>query len=125
MQEYNVIIGTHYDDDKAICNLVENHCKILNISFDRKRIENIVDSFLSGNDPSKICFLLIDGSSTIKGYLLAMLSEQLVSGEKIAQEIGFYCESPGKGPLLIRAYEDLMRELKVQTLTLSSHGQTD
>lgn len=116
---YNVVIAEPFDDIERIVSLIKKHCEFIKVPFQESRLHSVVESFIDKDD--KVCFLLLEDEKIV-GYLFAIVHPHMITGELTGNELGFYCEVPGKGPLLIRAYEDFMSQAGVTTVTLGSHG---
>lgn len=111
------------EDIETVHNLVVSHCRTLGITYDNEAIRNSLYSILSNNDNTQICFILHDGSArNSTGYIAAVLTASPVSFELHCVELGFYCETKGKGRELLNTLTQWAKDNGANFLCMSSHG---
>lgn len=121
MQRYKVEIARGEDED-TLSALVIEHCQVLGKKYDEDKVRSSVYNFLFGGDFNKVPLILIDTEDkSIVGYLLFILTEDLVSYGWNAVELGFYCKAKGQGQLLIKEFENYAKSCEAQYTALSSH----
>lgn len=103
--------------------LMIKHAEIVGLEYDITKLRAVVDSFIFNNsDHSKVCLVLTELGDLPVGYIFAILTPGFLTNDIIANELGFYCERPGQGPLLIKAYEDWAKAQGATKITLTSHN---
>lgn len=120
MQISKIENNTRIDEVK---NLVEAHCGALGINYDSFEIEMSLEAIIKS--PDSCVFILDDDKGEAKGYIIGTLSRNLVDGESMCVELGFYCSVPGKGSSLLENLEYWASSKGASLVCMTSHNDKE